>query len=126
MKYLKQMAVLGTITLVSELLNLFLPLPVPASIYGLIILFILLCTGILKLDMIENLADFMLSLMPLLFVAPTVGLMTRWDILRDNLIGLLITCIVSAVIVMAVTGWIAQLIIRARHIKDNDQEDVQS
>lgn len=114
MKYLYQFMIIGVITTIGEILNTILPLPIPASIYGLVILFIALCTKVIKLEQVENAADFMLAIMPVLFVPPSVTLMEYWGVLKDNLVGLLVTCILSTVVVMGVTGTIAQLIMRIR------------
>lgn len=114
MKYLFQFTIIGVITAIGELLNLLLPLPVPASIYGLVILFTALCLKIIRLEQVEHAADFFLTIMPILFVPSTVKLMNYWGILKDNIVGLLITCILSTMGVMGVTGILAQTIIRKR------------
>lgn len=111
MTYLFQFALISIITLIGEVLNFLIPLPIPASIYGLVLLFIALCTKIIKLHQVEKAADFFLTIMPVLFVPPAVGLMTKWSVLKDNLAGLLVTCLFSTVIVMALTGLCAQLLI---------------
>lgn len=111
MNYLFQFALIAIITFIGEILNFLIPLPIPASIYGLIILFIALCTKRIRLNQVEKAADFFLTIMPVLFVPPAVGLMTKWPILKDSLAGLLITCLLSTIIVMAVTGVIAQTLI---------------
>ena len=80
MNYLFQFALIAIITFIGEALNFFIPLPIPASIYGLIILFIALCTKIIKLNQVEKAADFFLTIMPIMFVPPAVNLMTQWDI----------------------------------------------
>lgn len=123
LKYLFQFTIIGVITAVSELLNLLLPLPIPASIYGLVILFVALCTKIIRLEQVEHAADFMLTIMPLLFVPPTVNLMTRWNVLKDNIIGLIVTCILSTVIVMGVTGVVAQFIISLQKKKGDKNNE---
>lgn len=112
MKYLFQFTIIGVITAVGELLNLLLPLPVPASIYGLVILFVLLCTKVIRLDQVEHAADFFLTIMPVLFVPATVKLMGYWDVLKDNVVGLVISCVVSTLLVMGITGTLAQFIIK--------------
>lgn len=108
MNYLFQFALIAIITFIGEILNFLIPLPIPASIYGLIFLFTALCTKIIRLEQVEKAADFFLTIMPILFVPPAVGLMTKWSVLKDSLIGLLITCLLSTIIVMSVTGIIAQ------------------
>ena len=65
MKYLKQLTIIILISFVSEIMGYCIPLPVPASVYGLVLMFILLCTKIIKLSDVENVADFFLQIMPL-------------------------------------------------------------
>lgn len=112
MKYIKQFAFIALITFLGELLNLLLPLPVPASIYGMILLFICLMTGFIKLPQIEETADLLLSVMPIFFISPTVSIMSSVGMIRDDLFGVLLTCIVSTMVVMAVTGWVAQAVMK--------------
>lgn len=118
MKYLFQFTILSIITFIGELLNIIVPLPIPASIYGLVILFTALCTNVIKLEDIEDTADFFLSIMPLLFIPPTVSLITKWDILKSSIIGLFITCVISTILVMGITGRIAQTLISIRRRRD--------
>ena len=122
MTYLFQFAIIALITFIGEILNFLIPLPIPASIYGLIILFIALCTKIIRLNQIEKAADFFLTILPVLFVPPAVELMTKWSVLKDNLAGLLVTCLLSTIIVMAATGMIAQMLI-GRNKKSSDKAD---
>lgn len=121
MKLLFQFGIIAAFSFIGEILNDILPLPIPASIYGLVLLFIALCTKIIKLEQVETAADFLLSIMPIMFVPPAVNLMTIWPVLKDNLIGLLITCLVSTIIVMAVTGRIAQAIMRHQDKKSQNK-----
>lgn len=123
MKYLFQFAIIGVITAIGELLNLLLPLPIPASIYGLIILFAALCLKLIRLDQVENAADFFLAIMPVLFVPSTVNLMNYWGLLKDNIIGLLAACILSTMAVMGITGSIAQLIMKQKK-KSADKKEL--
>lgn len=112
MKYVKQFAIIALMTFLGECLNLLLPLPVPASIYGMILLFLSLQTGILKLSQIEEAADVLLGVMPIFFISPTVSLMISIGVIKDSLLGVFVTCIISTVVVMAVTGLVSQAIIR--------------
>lgn len=94
-----------------ELLRKLLPFSMPGSIYGLIIILIALCTGVLKVEEVKGASDFLLEIMPILFIPSTVGLMESWGILKEILIPVLIVCIFGTVIVMGVTGRITQLVI---------------
>ena len=114
MKYLKQLTIILIVSLISEALGYFIPLPVPASVYGLVLMFILLWTKVVKLSDVEDVADFFLQIMPFFFVAPTVGLMTSFDAIRGNVLWLVGMCFISTVVTIGVTGIVAQIIIRLR------------
>ena len=112
MRYVFQFAVILLITFLGEVLHAVIPLPVPAGIYGLVILFAALKTGLLPLARIKEAADFMLDAMPVMFIAPCVGFMA---ICRTQGVGILYISLIAAVttiIVMGVTGRTAQLVIR--------------
>lgn len=119
MKYIKQFAIIALMTFLGECLNLLLPLPVPASIYGMVLLFVCLQTGILKLSQIEETADLLMDVMPIFFISPTVSLMSSIGVIKDSLIGVFVICLVSTVGVMAVTGLVSQAVIR------RDKKEVQ-
>jgi len=112
MKYLAQLTIILAVSLVSEALGYFIPLPVPASVYGLVIMFLLLWTKVIKLSQVENVADFFLQIMPFFFVAPTVGLITSFDAIRGNVLWLVLMCFISTVVTVAVTGTVAQLVMK--------------
>ena len=122
MKYIKQFALIALITFLGEILNLLLPLPVPASIYGMILLFVCLMTGLMKLPQIEETADLLLGVMPIFFISPTVSIMSSVGMIKDDLFGVLLTCIVSTIVVMAVTGWVAQLVMKRSEKEAKDDE----
>ena len=112
MNYIFQLAIIFGVSFAGELLNAILPLPVPASVYGLVIMFLLLCTKIVKLEQVENVAEFMMSIMPLFFIEPTVGIMNSYGLVKGKILPLFIACFLSFVVVMVVTGLISQAIIR--------------
>jgi len=112
MKYLLQFTLLCIISFISELIAGLLPIPIPSSIYGLLLLLILLHAGIIRLKQIEAVADFLLAIMPVMFVPVTVGLMTKWGVLKDNLVGMIIIIVVSATLVIAVTGLLLQYLLK--------------
>ena len=112
MKWMRQFLILLMITCVGEVLRYLIPLAIPAGIYGLVILFILLCTGLLRLPQIERAADFLVEIMPFFFIPAGVGLMTKWLELKTLLVPFLLAVIVITVVVMAVTGWVTQFLLR--------------
>ena len=123
MKYMKQMGLIVAISFVAELLYYFLPLPIPASVYGMVILFVLLCLGAIKLPQVEDVADWMLSVMPIFFIAPSVGLINSFDSIRGQVIPLVFICFISTVVVTALTGLVAQGIIRLQKKRKEGKEN---
>ena len=112
MKYLKQMLIIISVSLLGELLHELLPLPVPASIYGIVGMFILLYTGLLKIEQIRETSSFLIEIMPIMFIPPAVGLMDTWDLLRPVVVPVAVISVASTVFVMAVTGRVTQRVIR--------------
>lgn len=123
MKYMIQIGVISTIAFIAEVLHFVIPLPIPASVYGMGILFACLCLGIIKLEMVEDVADWILSIMPIFFIAPTVGLIEAFADIQGQIIPLVLICFISTVIVTSVTGLIAQGIIRMRKEKKGGKEN---
>ena len=114
MKYLRQLLIILGITFVGEVLNYVLPLPIPASIYGLALMLILLCTGVLKVSSVKEASQFLLDVMPLMFIPAAAGVVREWGIIKPILIPTVIMMTVVTVIVMAVTGLVTQLLINIR------------
>ena len=114
MKYLHQALILAAITFAAEIIKYLLPLPIPVSIYGLILLFLLLKTGILPLEKIEDVGNLLLELMPLLLVPASVSFVTALDTIQAMLLPVLIMGLVGTLLVMILTGWVAQAVIRRR------------
>lgn len=111
MKYLKQLLIILGISFLGELLKYFLPLPIPASIYGMVILFALLLSGALPLSAVRETGNLLVAVMPVMFIPAGVGLMASWDILRPLLLPVGVITVAVLVIVMAVSGLIAQHIL---------------
>ena len=118
MKYILQFEIIIAISLVGELLNRLIPLPIPASIYGMIILFTALCTGAIKLSAVKETGKCLIYIMPMMFIPATVGLLESWSVMQDFLTAIIVISLVSTVIVMALTGRITQWIINIRSKED--------
>ncbi|MCR5580185.1 MAG: CidA/LrgA family protein [Pseudobutyrivibrio sp.] len=112
MKYLKQFLIILAVSLLGEILKATLPLPIPASIYGMVFMFIFLLTGIIKLDQVREAGKFMIEIMPVMFIPAGVGLMTSWKVLEPVLIPVSVITVITIFTVMAATGLISQWIIR--------------
>lgn len=106
-----------------ELLKYVIPLPVPASIYGLVILFILLETGILKLDAVKETSVFLIEIMPLMFIPAGVGLMESWGDLSSMLVEVVVIILVSTVLVMGVSGKVTELVLKRSANRKGETKD---
>ena len=112
MKYLKQFGIILILSFAGELLNLLIPLPIPASIWGVALMFVCLHSGFLKLDYVKDTAIFLIEIMPLMFIPAAVGLMESWGIIRAKIIPYLVITVLSTFLVMAAAGKITQAVIR--------------
>lgn len=121
MKYIKQLLIILLISAAGEGLHKVVPLPIPASIYGLVILFLALTFHIVKIDQVKETAEFFIEIMPVMFIPAGVGLMTAWDELQSVWLQVLVIVSVTTVIVMVVTGWITQAV--ARRIEKGMQKN---
>lgn len=115
MKYIKQFSIILTISFVGEVCNYFIPLPIPASIYGLVILFVGLFFGWIKLDSVRETGKFLIEVMPLMFIPAAVGLLESWGVLKPICIPVIGITLVTTIIVMVVTGKITQFVIRTEN-----------
>ncbi len=125
LKYIKQIAIILTICLIAEILEYVIPLPVAASIYGLVLMLVVLITGIIPLSEVEDTANLLTENIAILFIPPTVGLMASVDVMKQMLVPLLVISCVSTWIIMAVTGWVSQGIIRRSKKKNEADSDRQ-
>jgi holin-like protein len=112
MKYLKQLMIILVISFIGEMLKTILPFPVPASIYGMVILFVCLVTGIIKLEQVRETGKFLIEIMPAMFIPAGVELMVSWGVLKPMLVPVAVITVVSLLTVLAVTGRVAQFTIR--------------
>ena len=112
MKYIKQLLIIVGISLVGELLKFILPLPIPASIYGMVLLFVGLMTGVIKLESVKETGKFLIEIMPIMFIPAGVGLLTSWGTLSRILVPVSLITVVTIITVMAATGWVSQIMIR--------------
>ena len=104
MKYLRQFGIILAVTCVGEIMKYFIPLPIPGSIYGLILMFVLLLTKVIKVEHVKETGEFLIEIMPLMFIPAGVGLITSWSHLQPFLVPLLVITVVSKFVVMIVTG----------------------
>ena len=117
MKLMKHLAIILLVTFLGELFNHIIPLPIPAAIWGMMLLFIALCTGIVKLDMVETTADYLTSLMILIFVPFGASIMVSFADIKDYLVEIMVIITVSFFVVFFVTGKTSDFIIDMKEKK---------
>lgn len=112
MKFLKQFLIIILVSFIGEILKEIIPFPVPASIYGMVIMFACLGTGIIKTEQVAGAGDFLAGIMPVLFIPAAAGLMDSWGILKPVLLPVSVITVVSTIIVMAVSGIVTQIVLK--------------
>jgi holin-like protein len=120
MKYIRQCFIILVISLIGELLNYLLPLPIPASIYGMVLLFAGLMTGIVRLESVKETGNFLIEIMPLMFIPAGVGLLTSWATLQRIFVSVIVITVVTLITVMAATGLVSQAIIRKSKVDKHE------
>ncbi len=108
MKYVFQFGRIAACCLGGELLHAWLPLPIPASIYGLALLLAALLTGLIKLEQVKETAAFLTGIFPLLFIPAATGVMELVPEITDLLLPILLAVIPLTILVMAVAGRVTQ------------------
>ena len=118
LKLFKQFTIIIFLSFLGEILHALIPFPIPASIYGIMLLFFLLERKVLRIDDIREVSDFLIFIMPLLFIPSAVGLIDVWDELRASLTAYVTIIIAVTLIVMIVTGRITQWFLQNQKEKE--------
>lgn len=121
MKHFRQFGIILFISLVGEVIHLLVPLPVPASIYGLLFMLAGLKTGIIHIEEVEGVSMFLIEIMPLMFIPAAVGLLDSWGSLRPILIPFVVITISSTVLVMGITGKVTQFFMNTKKGQEENE-----
>ena len=124
MELLKQFGIITALSLLGEILNHIIPLPVPASVWGMVFMFLLLCFKIVKLEQVEKAADFLLSIMTVMFVPVGAGLIQNYTAIKNEIIAIFIILIISTLVCFFITGHVAQFIINLQQKKREENHNV--
>lgn len=117
MKYIRQFLIIISVSCIGELLNYMIPLPIPASIYGLVIMLGLLVSKKLKLEAVKETADFFINIMPVVFIPASVGLIAYWEQLQPFLIPVIVITVLSTILVMVAAGKTSDIILKTKEDK---------
>lgn len=119
MKYLNQFCIILGFSFMGELCHWLIPWPIPASIYGMVLLFTALAFKVLPVEKISETGHFLVSVMPVLFVAPAVSLLDCWALIAPQLFKLLTVVVSSTFVIFVVSGWVTQLAMGKRRNEDD-------
>lgn len=114
MAYLYQFAIIMAASWLGELVSRLVPLPIPAAVWGILILFLGLQTKLVKLHWVEKAGGFLLDILPILFVSPVVNLIACWEPVSRVLVPTTVIALVTTAAVFAVAGWVTQLLRRRK------------
>ena len=121
MKFINQFDIILAISFIGEIMNYLIPLPVPASIYGLVLMLLCLHFGIVHIDSVKDSGKFLIEIMPLMFIPAAVGLIESWKTIGSKIGTYLIITVLSTIFVMIVAGHTTQAFIRFSKSKDNQE-----
>lgn len=114
MKYAREFTLILAVSFFGEIIRRAIPLPIPASIYGLVLMLVFLCTGAIRLEWVEGAGNLLVAIMPLMFIPAAAGLIDVWEVVKPILLPLIVITILTTLIDIFVAGWVSQLIIRHR------------
>ena len=113
MKYMRQFGIILGVTCVGEIIKYFVHLPIPGSIYGLALMLVLLTTKVIKIEQVKEVGEFLIEIMPLMFIPAAVGLLTSWKQLQSILVPVVIITVVTTFVVMIVTGKVTDSLLQS-------------
>ena len=120
LKYIKQFFIIILISFIGELLNTFIPLPIPASIYGIVLMFLALEFKIIPIESVKETGKFLIEIMPIMFVPAAVGLIDSWVILKPSILEYAVITVVTTFVVMAVSGLVTQALMKKKGEQSNE------
>ena len=112
MKYLSQFLIILGFTLTGAALQRIIPLPIPASVYGLSLLFLALCLKLVKVEQVKQTGTFLTSILAILFVSPAVNIVDDWGLIRNDLLPIVLIMIGSTIVTFGIGGRVAQWMLR--------------
>ena len=124
MKKIQEFLIILLISFIGEMLSILIPLPVPGSVYGLVLMLLALIFKIIKIDQVRGTSKFLIEIMPIMFIPAGVGLMISFETLKPILLEVVVITIITTILVMGVSGAIAQLIVsRKNNIKEDTKNE---
>lgn len=104
-----QCAVIFAYLALGELIVWLTGVKLPSSIIGMLLLTLSLELRIVRLRQVDLVSNFLVKNLGFFFVPPGVALMLYFDIIKAQLIPIVVASVVSTIVVLVVTGWVHQL-----------------
>ncbi len=111
MEILVQIGILFGVCLLGESISSLLPVTVPSSVIGMLLLLLLLCLGILQTRHIEKLGDFLLKNMAFFFIPSGVGILDYYSVVSGSIFKLLLICLLTTILTFAATAKTVEAVI---------------
>ena len=112
MRILKQIGFIFGICLVGQIIAELIPVPFPGSVMSLVLLFILFMLNWANPEKLKNVNDFLLENMSFFFVPSAVSIITKYDLIKNSIVQILIICVVSFVVTFAVTAYTVTFVMK--------------
>ncbi|HDB3082760.1 TPA: antiholin-like murein hydrolase modulator LrgA [Staphylococcus aureus] len=119
--FFHQVIVIALVLFVSKIIESFMPIPMPASVIGLVLLFVLFCTGAVKLGEVEKVGTTLTNNIGLLFVPAGISVVNSLGVISQApflIIGLII---VSTILLLICTGYVTQIIMKVTSRSKGDK-----
>ena len=120
MKFLNPICLIVLFSFLGEVCRALIPFPIPASIYGMVLMLAALALKIVKVEQVKDAGSFLVSFLPVLFIAPTVNLLSCWEYIKDDVVVLVIIIAVTTVLTFGVSGLVAQGISKKKGERKHD------
>ena len=112
MRILKQIGFIFGICLVGQIIAELIPVPFPGSVMSMVLLFILFMLNWANPEKLKNVNDFLLENMSFFFVPSAVSIKTKYDLIKNSIVQILIICVVSFVVTFAVTAYTVTFVMK--------------
>ncbi len=120
MNIMGELALIFGICLVGEGVAALLPVAFPASVISMVLLMVLLLTGVVKDRHIQTASHFLVANMAFFFLPSFVGLLEHIELLKSQLVPLLLIVVLTTPVVYLITGWTVRLLmLRHRNRKED-------
>ncbi len=124
MKILRQLSIILIIWSIGEYISYFINpiIKIPGSILGMILLFLLLQFGIVKLHQIEEVSNFFLDNIAFFFIPSGVSLINSLGIIKDNILLFIVVIPITTILTIYSTAFVIDRIIINKYNENNEEE----